>query len=133
MSNFAAAKTFNEKIIMQNSANILITGATGFIGGFIVDKALEKGMNVWVAVRPTSSRKYLADKRINFIHLDFDDKLQMTGRISALNNDKYNIMKQRNWRCDISPAEDELGFHPEYDLDSGVRQTIKWYKDNGWL
>ena len=87
MSNFAAAKTFNEKIIMQNSANILITGATGFIGGFIVDKALEKGMNVWVAVRPTSSRKYLADKRINFIHLDFDDKLQMTGEMQGLRFD----------------------------------------------
>lgn len=336
---------------MEESANILITGATGFIGGFIVDKALEKGMNVWVAVRQSSSRKYLTDERINFIHLDFDDKEQMTeamrelhfdyvvhaagvtkcinaddfyrvntqgtknfvgaltelkmplkrfvylsslsvfgnireeyphkdivntdtpkpntnygrsklqsekfldemtakglpcimlrptgvygprekdyflmaksikqhvdfavgykpqtitfvyvldvvqaiflalekgrvggkyflsdgrnyssrdfsdlvrrelghpwllrikapiwllrvitffgeyigkmtGKVSALNNDKYHIMKQRNWRCDISPAEDELGYHPEYDLATGVRLTIKWYKDNGWL
>ena len=57
----------------------------------------------------------------------------MTGKVTALNNDKYHIMKQRNWRCDITPAEDELGFHPEYDLDHGVRLTIKWYKDNGWL
>ena len=44
---------------MEKGANILITGATGFIGGFIVDKALAEGMNVWVAVRPSSSRKYL--------------------------------------------------------------------------
>ena len=57
----------------------------------------------------------------------------MTGKVTALNNDKYHIMKQRNWRCDITPAEDELDFHPEYDLDHGVRLTIKWYKDNGWL
>lgn len=337
---------------MNNSNNILITGATGFIGGFIVDKALDMGMNVWVAVRPLSSRKYLTDERINFIHLDFSNKEQMvkemselrfdyvvhaagvtkcinaqdfyrvntlgtknlveallelymplkrfvyvsslsvfgniredyphkdikdtdiphpntnygksklesekyldeltargklpcitlrptgvygprekdyfmmaksisqhvdfaagfkpqtitfvyvldvvqaiflalkngkiggkyflsdgrnyssrdfsdlicrelghpwvlrlkapiwllrlitfcgeyvgrmTGKVTALNNDKYHIMKQRNWRCDITPAEDELGFHPEYDLDHGVRLTIKWYKDNGWL
>lgn len=58
---------------------------------------------------------------------------RMTGRISALNNDKYHIMRQRNWRCDISAAEEELGFHPEYDLDRGVRLTISWYRENGWL
>ena len=64
----------------------------------------------------------------------FGDKIgHMTGKISALNNDKYHILKQRNWRCDIQPAIDELGYHPEYDLERGVPLTIKWYKDNGWL
>lgn len=58
---------------------------------------------------------------------------RMTGKISALNNDKYNIMKQRNWRCDINPAINDLGYKPKYQLDEGVRQTIKWYKENGWL
>lgn len=57
----------------------------------------------------------------------------ITGRVSALNKDKYNIMKQRNWRCDISPARRELGYNPEYDLERGVKETIKWYKDNNWL
>lgn len=58
---------------------------------------------------------------------------RITGKISALNNDKYNIMKQRNWMCDIKPAENELGYKPQYDLKCGVAATIKWYKDNGWL
>lgn len=58
---------------------------------------------------------------------------RITGKISALNNDKYNIMKQRNWMCDIKPAENELGYKPQYDLKRGVAATIKWYKDNGWL
>ena len=57
----------------------------------------------------------------------------ITGKVSALNNDKYNIMKQRNWRCDISPARKELGYNPEYNLERGVKETIKWYKDNNWL
>ena len=56
-----------------------------------------------------------------------------TGKISALNNDKYNILRQRNWRCDIQPAIKELGYKPEYDLQRGVKETIKWYKDNKWL
>ena len=29
-----------------------------------------------------------------------------TGKITALNKDKYNILKQRNWRYDIEPAMD---------------------------
>lgn len=58
---------------------------------------------------------------------------RMTGKISALNNDKYNIMKQRNWRCDIKPAMSDLGYKPKYQLEEGVRLTIKWYKENNWL
>jgi nucleoside-diphosphate-sugar epimerase len=57
----------------------------------------------------------------------------LTGKISALNNDKYHILRQRNWRCDIEPAIRELGYHPEYTLERGVPLTIKWYKENGWL
>ena len=58
---------------------------------------------------------------------------RMTGKVTALNNDKYNILKQRNWRCDIELAIRELGYHPEVDLKEGVRRSIKWYKENGWL
>ena len=58
---------------------------------------------------------------------------RMTGKVTALNNDKYNILKQRNWRCDIQPAIDELGYQPKYKLKQGVEETIKWYKDNKWL
>ena len=55
------------------------------------------------------------------------------GKTSTLNGDKYNIMKQRNWRCDISPIINELGFRPEYLLGRGVEETIAWYKKEGWL
>ena len=58
---------------------------------------------------------------------------RMTGKVTALNNDKYNILKQRNWRCDIEPARRELGYEPQVDLKEGVRRSIKWYKENGWL
>ena len=56
-----------------------------------------------------------------------------TGKLSALNKDKYNILRQRNWRCDIEPAMDELGYHPRYDLERGVKLSVKWYQENNWL
>ena len=58
---------------------------------------------------------------------------RMTGKVSVLNNDKFNILKQRNWRCDIQSAIDELGYQPKVTLEEGVRRTIKWYKENGWI
>ena len=58
---------------------------------------------------------------------------QLTGKVTALNNDKYNILRQRNWRCDIQPAVQELGYEPKVQLAEGVSRTIKWYKDNKWL
>lgn len=56
-----------------------------------------------------------------------------TGKMSALNNDKFNILRQRNWRCNIQPARDELGYDPKVKLAEGVRRSIQWYKENHWL
>ncbi len=57
----------------------------------------------------------------------------LTGKAVTLNNDKYNILRQRNWRCNIEPTVDELGYHPQYPLEKGVQLTIRWYQDNHWL
>ncbi|MBQ4294151.1 MAG: NAD-dependent epimerase/dehydratase family protein, partial [Prevotella sp.] len=57
----------------------------------------------------------------------------ITGKVTALNNDKYHIMKQRNWRCDITPARNELGYTPQVRLEEGVRRAVAWYKENKWL
>ena len=58
---------------------------------------------------------------------------RLTGKVTALNNDKYHIMRQRNWRCDIQPAITQLGYKPQVKLEEGVRRTVRWYKENGWL
>lgn len=51
----------------------------------------------------------------------------------TLNNDKYRIMSQRNWRCDIEPLCTQLGYRPQYDLRRGVAETVKWYKQHRWI
>lgn len=47
-----------------------------------------------------------------------------THKPTALNNDKYHIMAQRNWMCDITPARERLGYSPEWDIYSGLDETI---------
>ena len=56
---------------------ILVTGASGFIGSYIVEEALRQGMETWAAVRPTSSRKYLQDERIHFINLNLSSEEEL--------------------------------------------------------
>lgn len=56
-----------------------------------------------------------------------------SGKSSTLNADKFKIMKQRNWQCDITPLIDDLGFSPDYPLCKGVKESIDWYKKEGWL
>ena len=58
---------------------------------------------------------------------------RLTRKPIALNNDKYHILRQRNWRCDVEPAVDELGYHPRYNLEKGVEESVAWYKENHWL
>lgn len=46
----------------------------------------------------------------------------------TLNSDKYNIMAQRNWACDISDAQSDFGFNPQIDLREGIRRTVRAYR-----
>lgn len=52
---------------------LLVVGAGGFIGGHIARRAIELGYETWVAVRETTSRRFLDDDRLHFLTLDYDD------------------------------------------------------------
>ena len=48
--------------------SVLITGASGFIGSFIVEEALKRRFGVWAGIRSTSSKKYLKNRILmNFV------------------------------------------------------------------
>ena len=53
---------------------ILITGASGFVGSFIIEEALKNNFEVYAGVRKTSNRRYLSHPGIAFITLDFSNK-----------------------------------------------------------
>lgn len=55
------------------------------------------------------------------------------GKLTTLNMDKYHILSQRNWQCDIEPARRDLGYEPEWPLERGAKATVAWYKEAGWL
>ena len=50
--------------------------------------------------------------------------MHISGKLSTLNNDHYNILKQRNWRCDITPAMRDFDFSPQVKLKEGVGKIV---------
>ena len=46
---------------------------------------------------------------------------------STLNRDKFKIMKQRNWSCDVSDAQRDFGFKTRFSLRDGIKATVAAY------
>lgn len=65
----------------EDKKKVLVVGAGGFIGGFIAAESLRRGYDTWVAVRQSTSRRYLADERLHFVVLDYDDTEAMTATL----------------------------------------------------
>ena len=66
---------------IKQKKKLLVVGAGGFIGGFIARKSLELGYETYVAVRESTSRRYLDDERLKFVVLDYDDEQSLAARL----------------------------------------------------
>jgi nucleoside-diphosphate-sugar epimerase len=72
-------------------SKVLITGASGFVGSFLVEEALERGFDVYAGIRNSSSRKFLQDKRIRFFNIDLSSRSQLE---KALKKEKFDYIIQ---------------------------------------
>lgn len=88
---------------------LLIVGAGGFIGGFIASEALRRGYDTWVAVRKSTSRRWLSDPRLNFVVLDYDnpEELEETLRSAAPDGRWQYII----WNLGATKCADFAGFN----------------------
>jgi nucleoside-diphosphate-sugar epimerase len=55
----------------NDKETVLITGANGFIGGFLVDEALARGLRVVCTIRKNSNASQLESKGVIVVHLDY--------------------------------------------------------------
>jgi dihydroflavonol-4-reductase len=58
---------------------------------------------------------------------------KLLGKPALLNVQKVRETTQKYWLCDVSKAKRELGFFPQYRLEQGAKETMRWYKEKGWL
>ncbi|MBK8700038.1 MAG: NAD(P)-dependent oxidoreductase [Saprospiraceae bacterium] len=64
---------------------LLITGATGFIGGFLAEEAIRKGFHVIASVRKKSDLSYIKHLQLEYVELDLSSSASM---VSILNEVK---------------------------------------------
>lgn len=62
---------------------LLVVGAGGFIGGFICERGLERGYDVWAGVRASTSRRYLGDARLHIVDFNYDDYDTLRQQLTA--------------------------------------------------
>lgn len=58
---------------------------------------------------------------------------KLTKKPNVLSLDKYKELKAPAWTCDVSRLKTELGLECSTDLSSGISETVRWYKSEGWL
>lgn len=58
---------------------------------------------------------------------------RLTGRPALLNPDKASEMVQDYWVCSPRKAEADFGFTAAIALEEGIRDTVAWYREQGWL
>lgn len=56
-----------------------------------------------------------------------------SGKTSFLRVDKISELAAQNWTCNTRPLISDLNFKAEYNLETGMQETIEWYKENKWL
>ena len=57
----------------------------------------------------------------------------LMGKPPVINRDKVTDLSQTSWTCSIERAKSELGYTPQVPFEEGLRETIAWYKSEGWL
>ncbi|SFE01947.1 Nucleoside-diphosphate-sugar epimerase [Chitinophaga sp. CF118] len=53
--------------------------------------------------------------------------------IPLLNNEKLRELNAQSWNCNIEQIRRDLGFNPNYNLETGMKETLNWYKENKWF
>lgn len=107
-------------------------------GYFVADGDVYTDKEYTALVKKILGKKYVLSLKVplsvlKVISVISEEISKFTKKPSTLNRDKYKIMKQRNWECDITPLVQDLGFSPKYNLERGLRESVEWYKKNHWL
>ncbi len=91
--------------------------------GTAVEKAMNrKAVNLNIPVRIARFTAYINEILSGIM-----------GNTALLNREKIIELTQPNWTCDDSDFRTVTGYKEQYNLMDGMKQTVDWYREHGWL
>ena len=55
------------------------------------------------------------------------------GTVATFNRERIREFEAANWRCNTDAIKEDLNFSARYTLERGMKESIDWYKQQGWL
>ena len=89
---------------------VLITGASGFIGSFLVEEALANGYEVCAGIRASSNRQYLQHPGVRFLEMDLSSAERLESQLQAFKN-QYGGFDHVIHNAGITQAQKPEDFH----------------------
>ena len=78
-------------------------------------------------------RLHIPQRMIKTLAVAMETVYGWRGKTPVLNVEKLQELTAVNWYCSIDKAKTELGFHPQYALEQGLRETLEWYRQHKWI
>jgi len=138
---FGFGKAYLSLVYVKDLVEAIVTSAEteAAIGQtyFIADKRAynwEEAFDIMAEVMGVKAKTVRIPKTVLFAAAFLLEALsRVSGKPPALSVHKSKDLTQRYWICDVSRARRDLGWEARYDLEAGVTETVRWYRENGWL
>jgi nucleoside-diphosphate-sugar epimerase len=126
------ARDLVEGIILASESKVAI-GRTYFISSED-DYSMRAVADLIAALMSRSLRAFAIPKPVAYgVAVAAEAAAFVLRKPPVINRDKVTDLSQTCWSCSIERARTELGYQPRIPLEEGLRETIAWYKREGWL
>lgn len=58
---------------------------------------------------------------------------KFSSKPATLNIEKAKDITQQYWTCSTAKASDHFGYKQKISIEEGIKRTVKWYKEKGWI
>lgn len=138
---FGFGKAYVSLVYVKDLVEAIIVAAESELAAsqtyFVADKrpySWEEAFDIMAEVMGVRAKTVKIPKTVLFTVASLLELIsKFTEKPPALSLHKSKDMTRRYWVCDVSKAKRDLGWEARYDFRAGVTETVKWYRENGWL
>lgn len=118
---------FNAAITENTTGKLYYVGSENYYDWDLISEAISKAMG----------KKAIKIKIPHFVVFAVAGIAQFFSLFSkhaaTFNIEKAKDFVQADWTCDSNKAKKDFGYKQKISLEEGMKITINWYKENGWL